>query len=170
MHESEGQLMALEELLVASHSRAGEHLRSILQPENRLTAAEVVSELQGVCVLHLATVGESGAPLVAPVDGLFFKGKFWFGSSESSVRFRHIRREPRVSGAYSRGEQLSVLVSGTAIEIDKSAEVSAQFADYNREVYGDGWDSWGLWQASPYAYIEPSRMLAARVGEGASDG
>ena len=38
-------------------------------------------------------------PRVAPVDGLFYRGRFWFGSSPHSFRFRNIRANPAVSAA-----------------------------------------------------------------------
>ena len=137
-------------------------------PSGRLSAAELVEELEGVNVLHLATVSSSGLPLVAPVDGLFFRGSFWFGSAENSVRFRHIRQDPRVSGSFAKGEALTVLVRGRAEELDKNQSESEAFREFNREVYGAEWDSWGLWSSSPYAKIVADRIFASRVGPDAS--
>jgi uncharacterized pyridoxamine 5'-phosphate oxidase family protein len=161
MHENAADLAELQRLLDASHDAAGAHLASIFTPDRRASAAEVAQLLRGVCVLALATVARDGSPLVAPVDGLFFRGRFWFGSAENSVRFRHIRREPRVSATHTRGEDFCVIVHGAAREIDKRGALSLDFRDYNREVYGASWDSWGYWPAMPYAVIEPRRMLAA---------
>ena len=42
-------------------------------------------------LLALATVTADGRPIVGPVDGIFYRGAFWFGSAPDSVRFRHIR-------------------------------------------------------------------------------
>src|SRR5205807_937856 len=83
----------------ASYVRAGSHLRSIWGPQTRLSAEEVSAELAGVQVLDLATVTARGEPRVAPVDGLFYRGRFWFGSAQNSARFRNIRRNPAGSGA-----------------------------------------------------------------------
>ncbi|MDQ3654220.1 MAG: pyridoxamine 5'-phosphate oxidase family protein [Chloroflexota bacterium] len=48
-------------------------------------------------LLSLATVNRHGEPRVGPVDGLFYRGRFWFGSSPKAARFRHIRARPAVS-------------------------------------------------------------------------
>jgi hypothetical protein len=55
------------------------------------------------------------------VDGLFLGGRFWFGSSRQSLRFKHIRRDPRLSAAFSKGEEVSILVHGVAQEIDTAS-------------------------------------------------
>jgi hypothetical protein len=64
---------------------------------------QVVRALQGVFVLHLATVTASGAPLVAPIDGLFYRGRVWFGVPPGAVRIQHIRARPQVSAVHSVG-------------------------------------------------------------------
>ena len=47
-----------------------------------------------MCLLALATVTADGRPIVGPVDGIFYRGSFHFGSAPDSVRFRHIRPAP----------------------------------------------------------------------------
>jgi nitroimidazol reductase NimA-like FMN-containing flavoprotein (pyridoxamine 5'-phosphate oxidase superfamily) len=166
VHETPDEVALLQDLLDRTYEGAGAHLRSIFTTERRLSAVELVRVLRGVCVLDLATVTASGEPIVAPVDGLFFRGRFWFGSAPSSVRFRHIRARPSVSAAHTRGEELCVIVHGAAREIDKAEAQSEAFRDYNREVYGPQWDSWGYWPSMPYAVIEPRRMYAADMRRG----
>src|SRR5438132_14339324 len=119
MYETDEELRALQHLLDASYARAGVHLRSIWGSETRLDAEAARAELAGVQVLDLATVTPRGEPRVAPVDGLFFRGHFWFGSAENSARFRNIRTNPAVSGVVTRGlETFLVIVHGRAVEID----------------------------------------------------
>jgi hypothetical protein len=48
-------------------------------------------------LLPLATVTADQRPLVGPVDGIFYRGSFYFGSAPDSIRFRHIRARPQVS-------------------------------------------------------------------------
>jgi uncharacterized pyridoxamine 5'-phosphate oxidase family protein len=168
VHESSEDLRELQSLLDESYASAGLHLRAIHTPSGRLSASELVEEVDGVNVLHLATVSSSGYPLVAPVDGLFFRGSFWFGSAGNSIRFRHIRQDPRVSGSFAKGEALTVLVRGVAEEIDKNQSESQAFREYNREVYGAEWDSWGYWPSNPYAKIVADRLFASRVGSDVS--
>jgi hypothetical protein len=159
MFETSEDLQALQQLLDASYARAGAHLRSIWGEETRLDAEALSRKLAGVQVLDLATVTPRGEPRVAPVDGLFFRGQFWFGSAESSLRFRNIRANPAVSGVVTRGlETFLVMVHGRAIETDPRGAEAGGFAEYPRAVYDFDWDA--MHPDSPYARIEASTMLA----------
>lgn len=163
MHETPTELEALQKLLNKSYQNAGKHLLSIHQEDWRLSASDLSAILSGVCVLNLATINLEGAPIVAPVDGLFLGGKFWFGSAEASVRFSHIRRDSRVSAAYTVGEEISIVVHGRANEIDTSNGKYERFHDYCRETYGPKYDEWGYWEKAPFAWIEARRMYAIRM-------
>ena len=69
-------------------------------------------------LLALATVTADGRPIVGPVDGIFYRGAFHFGSAPDSVRFRHIRARPQVSATHLPGEELAVTVHGRAVPVD----------------------------------------------------
>ena len=168
MHETQSDLTALQSLIDETYRKAGGHLRTIHTEERRLSAAQVCELLKGVCVLNLATVSRDGAPVVAPVDGLFLRGKFWFGSAPDSLRFRHIRNEPRVSAAFTVGESVSMVVHGVAHEIDTSTGRYDEFYDYCKETYGEQFTSWDYWGKYPYAWIEADRFYAIRIDEGES--
>ena len=159
MHETAEDLLALQQLLDASYERAGAHLRSIWGPETRLDAERLSSELPGVQVLDLATVTLRGEPRVAPVDGLFFRGRFWFGSADDSLRFRNIRANPAVSGAVTKGlETFLVIVHGRAVETDPRSPAAGGFASYPVEVYDFDWDA--AHPDAPYAWIDARTLLA----------
>jgi hypothetical protein len=160
MYETAEDLIELTELLDRSHARAGAHLRSIFTPERRIGADELVALLPGVQVLNLATVTRACAPRVAPVDGLFYRGRFWFGSAAASVRFVHLRERPQVSASHTRGEELAVIVHGTAALVDRGDPAHAGFAAYYREVYGFGWEEWDL--PVQFARIDASRLYTYR--------
>ena len=163
MHESEGELAQLQALLDASYKAAGEHLLSIHRPERRLNAHQVSERLVGMCLLALATVTGDGGPIVGPVDGIFFRGAFYFGSAPHSVRFRHIRARPQVSATHLPGEHLAVTVHGRAVPVDVQREEAAEFRQTLLEVYvpryGPEWEKF-LDSGSIYARIEPRRMFA----------
>ncbi len=127
-------------------------MREIFTEDHRLSASDLAERLVGVCVLDLGTVTAAGEPRVAPVDGLFFRGKWHFGSSPASTRFRHIEKRPAVSASHTRGEAMAVIVHGTARMVD----VAGEFRDFLLEVYGPSWAEWG--GGAPYAVIEPWRM------------
>lgn len=163
MQETPDDVHRLQQLLDASYDRAGEHLRSIVTPEHRLTAEQLCELLQRVCVLNLATVTARGEPRVAPVDGLFYRGHFWFGSSPTSMRFIHLAQRPQMSAAHTRGETLAVLVHGTAATVDLDDSAIRGFREYLLEVYGDGWREWGA--SALYARIDPKYMQAFSFGD-----
>src|SRR2546430_3092917 len=120
MHETADDLRALQELLDRSYAAAGGHLLRIHTPERRLRATEVAERLTGMRLLALATVTADGRPVVGPVDGIFYRGAFHFGSAPDSVRFRHIRARPQVSATHLPGEELAITVHGRAVPVDIS--------------------------------------------------
>jgi len=87
VHESAADIAALDELLQRSYATAGAHLLSIHTPERRLSADQVAARLTGMCLLALATVTGDNRPIVGPVDGIFYRGAFHFGSAPDSVAF-----------------------------------------------------------------------------------
>jgi hypothetical protein len=163
VHETPDDIDNLQQLLDHSYAHAGEHLRSIVTPDRRLAAKEVCALLRGVCVLNLATVTKRAEPRVAPVDGLFYRGRFWFGSSPTSRRFVHIARRPQVSAAHTRGEALAIFVHGDARVADLDLNATTGFREYLVEVYGDGWSDWGA--GALYAHIDASHMQAFAFGD-----
>lgn len=140
MHETAEDLAALQGLLERSYARAGAHLLRIHDESRRLSAGQVAERLQGMCLLALATVSSDGRPIVGPVDGIFFRGAFYFGSSPDSVRARHIARRPDVSATHLPGEELAVTVHGRAVPVDTSC---GQFRDTLLSIYtpryGEEW-------------------------------
>src|SRR5205809_5895126 len=135
MHETGDDLAALQDLLDRSYEHAGGHLRRIITPDRRLTAKQVSDRLTGMCLLALATATADGRPIVGPVDGIFFRGAFHFGSAPDSVRFRHIRARPHVSATHLPGEELSVTVHGRAVMVDVKAASGADFRRTLLDIY-----------------------------------
>jgi uncharacterized pyridoxamine 5'-phosphate oxidase family protein len=159
MHETPAEVEELQALLDRSYASAGEHLLSIHTPDWRVSASDLVDLLKGMVVLNLATVNSRGEPFVGAVDGHFFRGKFYFGSSRDSLRAKHIARNPAVSAAHTRGEELSVVAHGTAHEVDTSSPDSHGYRDYIAEIYGsDGIEE--FWRTALYWWLEPRRMYA----------
>ncbi len=157
MLETREDLDLLQRLLDESWESAGEHLKAVITPERRLTADQLSERLTGMCLLTLATVTSDGRPIAAPVDGFFYRGTFWFGSSPDSLRFRHIARNSSVSVAYVPGEELSVTMHGEAHRVDLADPVNAGFTQVCVDFYGDGWAEWG--DGAAYARIEPRKAF-----------
>ena len=160
MHETHEDLAALQALLDRSYAAAGPHLRRITTPERRLTAEQVCDRLTGMCLLALATATRDGRPVVGPVDGIFYRGAFYFGSSPDSVRFQHIRRRPHVSATHLPGEELAVTVHGRAVPIDIRTDPFRQaLLDVYVPRYGPEWERDFLDRGPMYARIEAERMF-----------
>jgi uncharacterized pyridoxamine 5'-phosphate oxidase family protein len=159
MHETADDLRALQELLDRSYAAAGRHLLRIHTPERRLSATAVAERLTGMCLLALATVTADGRPVVGPVDGIFYRGAFHFGSAPDSVRFRHIRARPQVSATHLPGEEMAVTVHGRATEIPIDGGFRQTLLEIYVPRYGAGWESDFLDSGPVYARIDADRMF-----------
>jgi hypothetical protein len=168
LHETAQDLANLQRLLDESAAAAGGHLQSVFDEEHRMTAPQLVGLLTGINVLDVATVTARGEPRVAPVDGLFYRGRWWFGSSPESARFRHLRQRPAVSACHTRGEQFAVIVHGSATEIDLADAAHAAFVEFLYGVYvpryGPDWPDFA--RGCPYAVIDATRMFVRAVSSG----
>src|SRR5205807_9807364 len=131
-------------------------------PERRLDAREISERLGGMCLLALATVTADARPIVGPVDGIFYRGAFHFGSAPNSLRFRHIRNRPQVSATHLPGEHLAVTVHGRAVPLDIQSSTEAEFRQTLLEIYvpryGPQWEEF-LDSGPVYARIDADRMF-----------
>lgn len=168
MRDSGDDLEALQDILDRSASQSGDHLRSAFDQSKRLAADRLAAALDGIFELHLAVLSGSGAPLVAPLDGIFFKGRVWIGLPGTSLRARLVRRDPRVSASYNTPE-VAFILHGTALEAEPDNPLLPEYSQLMRDLYvaeyGAGWLKWYESQraksARGYAgYIEPRVMFA----------
>ena len=140
MHESAEDIRRLQALLDTSYAAAGAHLKSIFR--SPLDAASLVAALPGIFEMHLGTVTAAGAPFVAPIDGLFYRGDIWFGIPADAVRIGHIGREPRVSASYTRGE-FCFIAHGRAVADPAKLQAFSAYSDAEyTKLYGDRWLEW----------------------------
>jgi Pyridoxamine 5'-phosphate oxidase len=160
VHETAADLDALQRVLDESYATSGAHMRRIITPERRIDAAALAARLTGVRLLALATATADGRPIVGPVDGIFYRGAFWFGSAPDSVRFRHIRARPQVSATHLPGEELGVTVHGRAVPVDVgSGEFRLTLLDIYVPRYGEEWEKF-LDSGPMFARIDAERMFA----------
>jgi nitroimidazol reductase NimA-like FMN-containing flavoprotein (pyridoxamine 5'-phosphate oxidase superfamily) len=166
VHETPEDLAELQQLLDRSFAGAGAHMRGIITPERRVSAEDLAERLSGMALLALATVTADGRPIIGPVDGIFHRGAFHFGSSPDSVRFRHIRSRPAVSATHLPGEEFAVTVHGRAVEVDIHAAEGAGLRRTLLEVYlpryGPQWEEF-LDSGPVYARIDAVRMFTFRM-------
>lgn len=169
MHEDPDDIARLQDLLDRSYAEAGEHLRVIHTPQRRLSAADLVARLQGMRLLVLATVTPAGRPVTAPVDGVFHRGSFYFGTSKDAVRWRHLRANPAVSATHLPSEDWAVTVHGIAVPVDTSrpypSGLRATLLEVYTPRYGPQWEEF-LDSGPVYARIEAQRMFAVDITAG----
>ena len=162
MHETAEDLVALQALLDRSYEASGAHFREVTTPERRLDAQQVADRLVGMTLLVLATVTADGRPIGGPVDGIFFRGAFYFGTSSESIRFRHVQRRGWVSATHLPGEEFSVTVHGRGIPIEASAESERGFRRALLDIYvpryGAQWEQF-LDNGPVYSRIDAERMF-----------
>jgi nitroimidazol reductase NimA-like FMN-containing flavoprotein (pyridoxamine 5'-phosphate oxidase superfamily) len=173
MHETPADIAAMQELLDRSFAAGGSHLLRIITPERRMSAEEVAERLTGMRLLALATVSSDGRPIVGPVDGIFYRGSFHFGSAPDSLRFRHIRERPQVSATHLPGEEMAVTVHGRAVPLDIRGEEAAAFREALLEIYVPlyGADYERFIDSGPvYARIEADRMFTFQMKGPATPG
>jgi hypothetical protein len=169
VHETAEDIEALQRLLDRSYDAGGPHLRRIITPERRVDAEELAARLAGMRLLVLATVTVDGRPINGPVDGIFYRGAFHFGSAPDSVRFRHIRRRPQVSATHLPAEEFAVTVHGRAVQLDLGSPEAAGFRQTLLEVYvpryGPEWETEFLDSGPVYARIDAERMFTFQMVE-----
>jgi uncharacterized pyridoxamine 5'-phosphate oxidase family protein len=120
MHESEEELSQLQDLLNGSMTNSGAHMQSIFKREHWLSARQISLYLQGVVQVAAATVSSRGEPRVAPIDAVFYHGRFHLSTDVGSLRARHLSREPALSLAYFEGADPVILVHGVAASVHKN--------------------------------------------------
>ncbi|WP_171166591.1 pyridoxamine 5'-phosphate oxidase family protein [Streptomyces sp. I05A-00742] len=156
MYETPEDMTALQRLLDDSYAGAGPHLRRIIGEDRRLDAAGVVAALDGITIMALATAGATGDPRVGPVDGHFFRGRFYFGSGPDSVRIRHIRARPAVSATVFDGQRLQITVHGKAVRVAPAEDPALE--NFLVELHGRAsWDEW--LKDVAWARIDPDTMF-----------
>jgi hypothetical protein len=167
MHETPDDIRELQELLDHSFAGAGPHLLRIITPERRVGAADLAQRLTGMRLLALATATADGRPIVGPVDGVFYRGAFHFGSAADSVRFRHIRARPHVSATHLPGEEFAVTVHGRAVPVDirapEGAGLRQTLVDIYVPRYGPEWVTDFLDTGPVYARIDAERMFTFQM-------
>ncbi len=168
MHETAADLDRLQALLDRSYAAAGAHLSRIHTPERRIGAEQVAARLEGMSLLVLGTVTADGRPILGPVDGIFLRGDFYFGSSPDSVRFRHIAQRPQVSATHLPSEEFAVTVHGRAVRVDHKAPEGAELRQTLLDIYvpryGPDWVEF-LDGGPVYARIEAEKMFTFQMTE-----
>ena len=166
MHETAEDLAQLQRQLDESWASAGARLAAMFGPERRSRAEDVAAALKGVFMINLATVTARGEPLVAPVDGMFYRGRLWFSLAPDAARARHLHARPQTSATYVEGDPgACLIVHGTAQLMTESHPLFEGFDRFVRGLYGIAIDIKEMQQKDETepeftGYIEPRRIYA----------
>jgi hypothetical protein len=143
VRETQQELAALQSLIDRSHAATKPHMRGITHPEKfALSAEQVVRLLDGMRTVAVAAPSPKGDPLVAPMDGWFLHGKFYFSSGGDSIRIRGLQKRPRASIAYFEGERFLINAHGNALLMFKGHEEVGEIDEIFREHYGGSAFDW----------------------------
>lgn len=135
MRETAEEVAELQALIDRSEARMHSHMRAIVHPgKYSFNAKQVVKLLEAMKTIAVAAPAPNGDPLVAPMDGWFLHGKFYFSSAGNAVRIRGLQKRPRASVAYFEGERFLINAHGHAELMFKGhpdvAEIDSIFHDH----------------------------------------
>src|SRR5213078_614022 len=143
MLESEDDVRELQELFDRTLARANPHLLRIVKPERQLNARQVVRYLQGTKHVAFATVNERGEPRVAPLDGVFIRGRFTVSTGDRAARLRHLRANAACSAAPVDGDPIGIVVHGHASITGRDDAGAEELEPIWRDIYGSSTFEWG---------------------------
>lgn len=156
MKETARDLEELQALLDRSIGRAGDWLRSAWEmPDRSLSAAQLARHLAGSPVVSLATITARGEPRVAPINALFWRGRFYLPTVYAAARARHVRVRPAVSLTYYSGGELAIIVHGQADTIRPEDPTFDELDTLLQEELGESVLGWG---EGVYLKVEPDVM------------
>jgi nitroimidazol reductase NimA-like FMN-containing flavoprotein (pyridoxamine 5'-phosphate oxidase superfamily) len=135
VRETPEQIADLQRLLDRSFERASAHLKSIMEPQRRLTAARLVTELPSPAVLNIATVTAGGEPRISAVDGHFLHGHWYFTTAAKSPKATQLRARPAISASYTPKDGYGVFCHGHVVELPPGDE-RQMVIDHFVETYG----------------------------------
>ncbi len=158
MLETPAEVADLQRLFDATLGRANTHMLSIVTPERRLSARQVVAFLQDTKHVAFASVTPRGEPRVAPLDALFIHGRFVMGTGGAASRLRNLRSNSACSAVYMEGERIAVVVNGTVEWIGRDHPDNAELVATWIRVYGA--DPYDLGPDVAFFRIAPASMWA----------
>lgn len=156
VYESAEDIAELQALLDRTFSRMNQHMADIVKPERRLSARQVVAYLQGIKHVAFATVNERGEPRVAPLDGVFIRGRFHVSTGGRAARLRDLRRQARCSLTHFAGDDIAVTVNGAAVVMEHDHAEIAAIEPVYLDLYGSTPFSWG--EGVVIIRVEPTSM------------
>jgi hypothetical protein len=95
---------------------------------------------------------------VAPLDGVFVRGRFTVSTGGQAARLRHLRANPACSAVHMDGDRVGIAVHGRARILEQGDEGVEALDRAWTEIYGSSPFSWG--EGVVFMVIESSSMWA----------
>jgi uncharacterized pyridoxamine 5'-phosphate oxidase family protein len=144
VRETADDIAWLQSVLDHSFERAGEYLRSSFRmPTHSLNAGQLVTLLDGILEVALATVTPKSEPRVAPTAALFWRGRFYVPTLAAAARVKQLRRNNAVSVTYYQRVDIAVIVHGRAGFIETPDEDFTELYELQLETSGQSVRGWG---------------------------
>ena len=155
MHETQDDLAWLQSVIDHSIQSAGPYLRSSFRmPTHSLSPGQLVTLLDGILEVAVATVTATNEPRVSPIGALFWRARFYVPTLAASARVKQLRRYPAVSLTYYQGVDIAVIVHGRVAFIDPPDEDFPALYELQQETTGQNVRGWG--ENPLYIRVDPN--------------
>ena len=161
VYETSDELAALQHLIDASFAASSQHLRSIMEPQRRLSAQRIVADVPSPAVLNVATVTRGGEPRISALDGHFLHGRWYFTTAQDSPKAKHIAARHAVSAAYTPRDGYGIFCHGSALLLD--GDEQQMLIEHCTKVYGRSPETFG--DGIAYVRIEPRWLVGFAFSE-----
>lgn len=112
MRETDADVEYLQRLMDDTFAGANPHMTSIVTPEKRLRATQVVRYLDGIQYAAFGSATQAGEPRVSPLDTLFVRGRFTLSTDGSAARVTNLRHNPACSLVHMVADTIAIVVHG----------------------------------------------------------
>jgi Pyridoxamine 5'-phosphate oxidase len=143
MFETEAEIRWLQGLFDSTLASANPHMASIVNPQRRLTARQVVAYLQGTKHVAFASVSPEGESRVSPLDAVFVHGRFTMSTGVRATKVRHLRMNPSCSAVHMDGDRIAVVANGSVEWIPPGHRDHDVIHRAWTETYGSDPYTWG---------------------------
>lgn len=158
MRETTPDLEFLQRLMDETLADSSPHVASIVTPDRRLRASQVVRYLDGITYVAFGSVTPAGEPRVSPLDSVFVRGRFTLSTDSSAARVANLRHNPACSLVHMVGDTVAIVVNGGVEWIARDHADHDEIHSIWTSAYDSDPYSWG--NDIVFFRVEPAAMWA----------
>lgn len=158
MRETAADIDFLQSLMDTTLADISPHMASIVTPDKRLRASQVVRYLEGIKYVALGSVTPAGEPRVSPLDSVFVRGRFTLSTDSSAARVANLRQNPACSLVHMVGDAVAIVVHGKVEWITRDHPDHDEIHSIWTSVYTS--DPYGWGKDIVVFRVEPAAMWA----------